>query len=295
MIEEKDYMTFESKIICAKCGNHFYLENEDEKLNIRCMGSNECSEISCSTPIIMWDDLAAAVNSTSTIVDLHLDFLWELIEHVEIDGYHIVVTMDEIIGERKSRFLRLQDYWLAQHSLCGDSRAKEILYSIHAPLVKKRLNHLGYTSSLNRRDLEDLEQTIWFRTFRLLSGYNGQYRLWTWMKLLIRTEFHRSFVRQKKEITSDDAVRIQHETRVIHGKSNIDRWVDNEHVNELLSVLSDRERYVVIEYLFKGRQQKELAVEMHVCRQKVSEVYNRALRKMRIQELSSGSQTDYIG
>lgn len=295
MIEEKDYMALESKIICAKCGNHFYLENEDGKLILRCMGSNECSETSCNTPVIMWSDLADAVNSTSTIVDLHLDFLWEAIDHVRIDGYNIVVTMDEIIGERKSQFLRLQDYWLAQHSLCGDSKAKEIIYSRHAPLVKKRLHHLGYTSSLNRRDLEDLEQTIWFRTFRLLSGYNGQYRLWTWMKLLIRTEFHRSYVRKKKEITSDDAVRIQHETRVVHGKSNIDRWVDNEHVNELLSVLSYRERYVVIEHLFKGRQQKELAVEMHVCRQKVSEVYNRALRKMRIQELSSGSQTDYIG
>ena len=240
MIEEKDYMALESKIICAKCGNHFYMEKEDGKLILRCMGSNECSETSCNTPAIMWSDLADAVNSTSTIVDLHLDFLWELIEHVEIDGYHIVVTMDEIIGERKSRFLRLQDYWLAQHSLCGDSRAKEILYSIHAPLVKKRLHHLGYTSSLNRRDLEDLEQTIWFRTFRLLSGYNGQYRLWTWMKLLIRTEFHRSYIRKKKEITSDDAVRIQHETRVIHGKSNIDRWVDNEHVNELLRLCDCR-------------------------------------------------------
>ena len=250
-------------------------------------GSNECSETSCNTSVIMWSDLADAVNSTSTIVDLHLDFLWEAINHVRIDGCYIVVTMDEIIGERKSRFLRLQDYWLAQHSLCGDSRAKEILYSIHAPLIKKRLYHLGYTSSLNRRDLEDLEQTIWFRAFRLLSGYNGQYRLWTWMKLLIRTEFHRSYVRKKKEITSDDAVRIQHETRVVHGKSNIDCWVDNEHVNELLSVLSDRERYVVIEYLFKGRQQKEIAVDMHICRQRAHQLYHRALKKMRIYELNA--------
>lgn len=224
-----------------------------------------------------------------TIDDLHLDFLWEIIEHVEIDGYHIVVTMDEIIGERKSLFLRLQDYWLVQHSLCGDLRAKEIIYSIHAPLVKKRLYHLGYTSSLKHRDLEDFERAIWLRTFRLLSSYNGQYRFWTWMRL------RRSYVRKKKEITSDDAVRIQYEIRSVCRKSNIDRWVDNEHVNELLSVLSDCERYVVIEYLFQGRQQKELAVEMNVCRQKVGEVYHRALRKMRIHELSSGSQTDYIG
>lgn len=51
---------------------------------LRCMVSNECSDTSCNTPVIMWNDLAAAVNSTSTIVDLHLDFSWELIEHVEI-------------------------------------------------------------------------------------------------------------------------------------------------------------------------------------------------------------------
>lgn len=295
MIEEKDYMALENKIICAQCGNHFYLENDNGKLILQCMGCYECSEASCNAPLITWDDLADAVNSVSTIVDLHLDFLWEAIEHVRIDGYNIVVTMEELTGERKSQFLRLQDYWLVQHSLCGDLKAKEIIYSVHAPLVKKRLHHLGYTSSLNQRDLEDLEQTIWLRTFRLLSGYNGHYRLWTWMRLLIRTEFHRSYVRKKKEITSDDAVRIQYEICSVHGKSNIDRWVDNEHVNELLSVLSDRERYVVIEYLFKGRQQKELAVEMHVCRQKVGEVYHRALRKMRTHELSRGSQTDYIG
>ena len=287
MIEEKDFMFLEGKIICAKCGNHFRLENEDGELILRCMGSNEFSETSCNTPVIMWSDLADAVNSTSSIVDLHLDFLWESIEHVEIDGYNIVVTMNEMIGERKSQFLRLQDYWLVQHSLCGDLKAREIIYSVHAPLVKKRLHHLGYTSSLNRRDLEDLEQTIWFRTFRLLSGYNGQYRLWTWMKLLIRTEFHRSYVRKKKEITSDDAVRIQYETRVTYGKSNIDRWVDNEHVNELLSVLSARERYVVIEYLYKGRQQKEIAVDMHICRQRAHQLYHRALKKMRIYELNA--------
>ena len=287
MIEEKDCMSLEGKIICAKCGNHFCLENEDGELLLRCMGSSECTENSCNTPVIMWSDLVDAVNSTSKIVDLHLDFLWEIIEHVEIDGYNIVVTMDEIIGERKSQFLRLQDYWLVQHSLCGDLKAKEIIYSVHAPLVKKRLHYLGYTSSLNRCDFEDLEQTIWFRIFRLLSGYNGQYRLWTWIKLLIRTEFHRSYVRKKKEITSDDAVRIQHETRVVHGKSNIDRWVENEHVNELLSVLNDRERYVVIEYLFKGRQQKEIAVDMHICRQRAHQLYHRALKKMRIYELNA--------
>ena len=294
MIEEKDYTVLESKIRCAKCGSRFSLENDDGELILRCMGSNECPEDSCSTPVIIWDDLADAVNSVSTIVDLHLDFLWEIIEDVEIDGYNIVVTMEEIIGERRSQFLRVQDYWLVHHSLQGDLKAKEILYSIHKPLVKRKMYYIGRNSSLNRRDLEDLEQAIWLRAFRLLASYNGKYRFWTWMKLLIKAEFHRMHMRQKKEIASDDAIRIQHETRGDHGKSNIDRWVDNEHVNELLSVLNDRERYVVIEYLFNGWRQKDMAVEMRVCRQKVSEVYRRALRKMKKYELSNGGYTNSV-
>ena len=292
MIEEKEYMILESKIFCSKCGNHFCLENDDGKLILRCIGNYDCS---CNSPIIMWDDLADAVSSVSPIVDLHLDFFWEIINHVEIDGCNIVVSMDEVTGERKSQLLRLQDYWLVHHSLRGDIKAKEILYSIHEPLVKRKMYYIGKKSSLSRRDLEDLEQAIWLRTFRLLSSYNGKYRFWTWMKLLIKSEFHRSYIHQKKEIASDDAVRIQYNSREIHGKSNIDRWVDNEHVNELLFVLSDRERYVVIEYLFKGRQQKELAVEMHVCRQKANEVYQRALRKMRAYEISTRSQISHIG
>ena len=290
MIEEKDYTALESKIRCAKCGSHFCLENDDGNLVLRCVGSNECSVDSCNTSVIIWDDLADAVNNASTIVDLHLDFLWDAINHVEIDGCHIIVTMVEVVGERKSEYLRHQDYWLAHHSLRDDPKAKEVLYAIHEPLVKMRLHHLGYTYSLKHRDLEDLEQAIWLRTFRLLSSYNGQYRFWTWMRLLIKSEFHRYYIRKRKEITSDDAVRIQHEKQVVCGNSNIDRWVDNEHVNELLSVLSDRERYVVVEHLFKHRMQKEIAVDLHICRQRAHQLYHRALKKMRIYELNIRAQ-----
>ena len=113
MIEEKDYKALESKIICAKCGNHFYLENEDGKLILRCMGSNECSETSCNTPVIMWSDLAAAVNSTSTIVDLHLDFLWEAIDHVRIDGYKTVMDiLAEELDPKNTSFV-LDTCWVA--------------------------------------------------------------------------------------------------------------------------------------------------------------------------------------
>ena len=290
MIEKSDYNILEDKIYCAKCGSKFHLENKNGMIVLRCSGSDDGQASVCQTPMITWEDLAAAVNKVTTITDLHLDFLWEAIERVQIDGCRIEVTMEQIAGEQKSNFLRLQDYWLVQHSLHGDERAKTIIYSIHEPIVKRKLYYLARKSPLKRRDIEDLEQAIWLRTFQYLSSYNGQYRFWTWMRLLVKTEFCRMCSQKSKVLYSDEAVRIQLDARECHGKSNIDRWMDREHVSDLLSILSECERYVVVEYLFKHRQQKEIAVDMHVCRQKAHEVYQRALRKMREYELSEISK-----
>ena len=285
MIDERCYRTFENKTYCVRCGSKFRLENDDGLLVLRCAGGADGRKAVCQVPVITWEDLAAAVNKATTITDLHLDFLWEAVERIEIDGYRVNVTMDQITGERKSNLLRCQDYWLVQHSLLGDEKARDKIYSIHDPLVKRKLYFLGRNSSLKRRDLEDLEQAIWLRTFQYLSSYNGQYRLWTWMKLVIRTEFYKMYTRKRKEIASEDSVRIQLEVREACGKSNIDRWMDHDHVSNLLSILTERERLVVVEHIFNNRQLKELAVDLHVCKQRAHQIYHEALKKMREYEL----------
>lgn len=277
MIGRDDYHILEEKTRCAICGNRYRIREEDGTLQLRCEG--------CDSPVILWDDQAEAVAAVTNITDLHLDFLWEAIAGIKIDGYRVTVTMEEISGKSKSNYLRAQDYWLARHSVMGDEKAKEAIYLQHLPLVKTRLRFLQRKSPLKQRDIDDLEQGIWERLFRCLSNYNGRYRMWSWMKKLIKTEYYRMYLRNKKEIHSEDVVRIQSEARTSLSESNIDRWMGNEHVTQLLSILTERERYVVIQYLFKNRSQKDLAVELNVCYQMASQIYLKALKKMRDHEL----------
>lgn len=277
MIGRDDYHILEEKTRCATCGSRYRIREDDGTLLLRCGG--------CDSPVILWDDLAAAVAKVSTITDFHLDFLWEAIERINIDGCRIVVTMEEISGNRKTQYLRQMDYWLARRSVMGDEKAKEAIYLQHAPLVKTRLRFLQRKSPMKQRDVEDLEQAIWERLFRYLPNYNGRYRMWAWMKMLIRTEYYRMYLRHKKEMISDDVVRIQSEARSSQKVSNIDRWMGHEHVSQLLSILTERERYVVIQYFFNNRSQKDLAVELNVCHQMANQIYLKALKKMRDYEL----------
>ena len=85
---------------------------------------------------------------------------------------------------------------------------------------------------------------------------------------------------------SEDAVRVRSQMKAVQKESNIDRWMGNEHVSQLLSILTERERYVVIQYFFNGISRKDLAVELNVCFQMVSQIYQNALRKMREYELT---------
>lgn len=278
MIGREDYPILEERTRCAVCGSRYRIREEDGTLQLQCEG--------CDASVIRWDELAEAVAAVVTIMDLYLDFLWEAIAWVEIDGYRLTVTMEEISGERMSNYLRAQDYWLARHSVMGDERAREAIYLQHEPLVKTRLRILHRKSPMKKQDVEDLEQAIWERLFRCLSNYNGRYRMWSWMKMLIRTENYRMYIRSNKDMISEDAVRVRSQVKAVQKESNIDRWMGNQHVSQLLSILTERERYVVIQYFFNGRTQKDLAVELNVCYQMANRIYQNALRKMREYELS---------
>lgn len=278
MIGRENYPILEERTRCAICGSRYRIREEDGTLQLHCEG--------CDAPVIWWDELAEAVAAVATITDLYLDFLWEAIAWVQINGYRLTVTMEEISGERMSNYLRAQDYWLARHSVMGDERAREAIYLQHEPLVKTRLRILHRKSPMKKQDVEDLEQAIWERLFRCLSNYNGRYRMWSWMKMLIRTENYRMYIRRNKDMISEDAVRVRSQAIAVQKESNIDRWMGNEHVSQLLSILTERERYVVIQYFFNGRSQKDLAVELNVCYQMANRIYQNALRKMRKYELT---------
>lgn len=136
------------------------------------------------------------------------------------------MTKEEIIRY----YLGTQDYWLARHSVMGDERAGEAIYMQHEPLVKTRLRILHRKSPMKKQDVEDLEQAIWERLFRYLPNYNGRYRMWSWMKMLIRTENYRMYIRRNKDMISEDAVRVQSQVKAVQKESNIDRWIHLLHI-----------------------------------------------------------------
>lgn len=77
--------------------------------------------------------------------------------------------------------------------------------------LKNKLCHLQKISELNDADIEYLEQTVWLRAFSRLPDYNSQYRFWTWMKQIVRSEFCLINKLGKKYLISGDCLRIKTE------------------------------------------------------------------------------------
>ena len=71
--------------------------------------------------------------------------------------------------------------------------------------------------------------------------------------------------------------------------NNIDDEHDEEYLNDklttVMSVLSDRERYVVMRvYGIMGNEQESydlIAIELGLCRERIRQIYNEALNKMK--------------
>ena len=283
MIEKHSYGILEDKTICAMCGRKYRLISEDGDVLLQCSGTNEGCNPRCNAPAVHWEDLATAVNNVTTITDLHLDFLWEAIERVDIDGYKIDVTMEYITEERKSNFLRLQDYWLAQHSLRGDIQAREMIcYWLSTPL-RRYLIYVASKMQLQEWDIQDVEQSVWVRVFSSMQNYTGQYRMWTWVKWLAKKEVFKLISKRKEMVPSEDLVRIESETEQVQEISNIDYWTASEYVNNLMSILSEQERKIIVDCVFKEKSQTVVAKELNVPSYRISYLYRLALKKMRNQ------------
>lgn len=288
MIEKQNYSILEQKTWCAICGRSYRLSDEDGELLLHCSGSDEGHSPRCNAPPIQWQELAEAVGKVNSITDLHLDFLWEAIERVEFDGAKIKVTMQHIIGEKKSSYLRLQDYWLAQHSMHGDMKAREMIYCWLSTPLRRFLIYVGSKVQLQEWDIQDIEQSVWVRVFSSMQNYTGQYRMWTWVKWLAKKEVYKLISKRKEEIPSEDSVRIELESEQIEEISNIDYWMASEYVNDLMSVLSEQERKIVVDCVFKEKSQTVIARRLKIPSYRISYLYRLALKRMRNQISSDG-------
>ena len=225
--------------------------------------------------------MASAISHSARITDLHLDFLYEVVEHIDVNGAKIAVTTKEISAEQKSKLLHKQDHWLVHYCILGESLAKEILYEQHAGLLKRRLYFLAKQSKLNHMDIEDIEQTVWLKVFSRLEDYNSQYRFWTWMRVILRNTYYTTLKYGRRYLLSESFLSTASDELQIAGRNNIEEWEITDHIKTLLSVLTERELEIIIRHIYYGETQLAISQSMGCCNQKINQIYAHALRKMR--------------
>lgn len=270
------------KIRCTICGrNYRRITTHSGEIVWRCAGRVEKQAVKCTAPTIITEDLIPEINRTARITDLHLDFLVEIVDHIDVGGARITVILKDISAEKKSELLHKQDHWLAHYSLMGESQAKEALYKQHVGLLKRKLYFLAKQSKLNHMDIEDLEQTVWLKVFSRLETYNSQYRFWTWMRIILQNAYYTTLKYGRRYLLSESFLSTSSDELQIAGRNNIEEWERSSHVNMLLSILSEREQEIIVRHIYYGETQLSISQSMGCCHQRIHQIYARALRKMR--------------
>lgn len=242
------------KIKCQVCGRNFRrITTHLGEMVWRCAGRVEKRKTKCTARTVKQSEIIEAINQAACITDLYLDFLYEYVEFIAVEGFELKVSLKDIDSVTKTKLLHEQDHWLVQHSINGDVRAKEILYEKHINLLRKKLKYVQRQYRLQDMDIEDLEQTIWLKIYSKLENYNSQYRFWSWMRQLLRAEVQRLCKYGKRFLVSEESVRLLMEKNQACIRNNIDDWIDEESVKTLLSTLNDSERKVLIRYLVKRK------------------------------------------
>lgn len=271
------------KVRCGICGKNFRrITTHSGNIVWRCASRVEKGKTKCTSPTVKQEELIEEINRATNISDLYLDFLIEYVDFIEICEFDISVTLKEISKEKLTELLHKQDHWLAYYSMQSNIKAKELLFYKHEELLKNKLRHLQKISELNNADIEDLEQTVWLRVYSRLPNYNSQYRFWTWMKQIVRSEFYLIKKRGRKYLLSEECLRIKTEEIQMKSKNNIDEWISSDYVKSLLSVLDDREREVVIRHLLNGEKQNEISEDFNVTFSRVNQIYWEAIENIKI-------------
>ena len=270
------------KIKCQICGKNFRrITTHSGEIVWRCAGRVEKCKTKCTARTVKQSELIEIINQEATITDLHLDFLIEYIDLIEVDAFEIKVCFKEIDAATKTNLLHKQDHWLVQHSISGDVMAKEILYCKHYELLRKHLRRYQGQYHLNNMDIDDMEQNIWLKIYSNLESYNSQYRFWSWMRQLLRAELQRLCKHGKRYLISEESVRIQTDKNQFCKKNEIDDWISDEYIRSLIAVLTEREREILIRYLYKEETQLTISKDLNVTHQRVNQIYLETIRKIK--------------
>lgn len=262
------------KIKCKICGRNFRkITTHSGETVWRCAGRVEKCKTKCTSRTVKQSELIEIINQEAIITDLHLDFLIEYIDFIEVDDFKIKVCLKEIDQNTKTKLLHKQDHWLVQHSINDDVTAKEVLYYKHVDILRKKLKYYQSQYKLQDADVEDIEQTVWLKIYSGLENYNSQYRVWSWMRQLLRAELQRLYKYGNKYLISDESVRLLIDKNQFCARNDVDNWISDEYAKSLIAVLSEQEREVLIRYLYKDETQLNISKKLGVTHQRVNQIY----------------------
>lgn len=269
------------KVRCGICGKNFRrIRTHSGEIVWRCAGRVEKSNAKCMARTVRQKELFEAISQEATITDLYLDFLSEYVDFIAVDNFEIRVYLKEIDSDTKTKLLHKQDHWLVQHSINGDATAKEVLYYKHVDILRKKLKYYQSQYKLQYADIEDMEQTIWLKIYSGLENYNSQYRFWSWMRQLLRRELQKLNKYGKRYLVSEKCVQLKLDKNQKSSHSNIDDWISDENLKSVISLLNDRERDVLIRYLYKGETQVSIAKDFGISSSRVNQIYLDVLDKI---------------
>jgi len=269
------------KIKCKICGRNFRrITTHSGEIVWRCAGKVEKCKTKCTSRTVKQKEIVESINEKANITDLHLDFLDEYVDSIEVNDFEIKICFKEIDPITKTKLLHKQDHWLVQHSINDDVTAKEVLYYKHVDILRKKLKYYQSQYKLQDADVEDLEQNVWLKIYSGLENYNSQYRVWSWMRQLLRAELQRLYKYGNKYLISDESVRLLIDKNQFCTRNDVDNWISDEYAKSLIAVLSEQEREVLIRYLYKDETQLNISKELGVTHQRVNQIYLEAVEKI---------------
>jgi RNA polymerase sigma-70 factor (ECF subfamily) len=169
-----------------------------------------------------------------------------------------------------------QDQLDIQATLDGDGEAFRAIMERHQDAVARRM----WKFTRDRRELEELTQTIFVEAYRSLAGFRGEAPLRHWLMRIATRVGYRYWKRRKKR---NDVLPLQDWDRPVDGEVGREMQAREaaQRVHRLLEQLPPRDRLVLTLMYLEDMSVAQIAEEIQWSQTMVKVQAHRARKKLR--------------
>lgn len=157
--------------------------------------------------------------------------------------------------------------------------SKEALIELHS-LIASYLKYIALRFTKNESDAEDLVQDFWADIFVILDKYHYAQNGFSYLCKVMTNRAINFYNKNKREneINSEILPNINYST--INESDIVNDLDAKQLLDKCFATLSDRERYIIEEYVIFKRTIRDIAEELNVSKSLVSKLKIRAIKKM---------------